>query len=187
MTSARRLHHTYADYLRLERDSPIKHEYCDGEIFAMAGGTPEHGALCAEIISVIRGQLPPGCRVMTSDVKVRIEASDLSTYPDATVVCGPLERDKEDENSLTNPRLVVEVTSASSEDYDRGEKLSHYKQLPSVQTVLIVSHKTKRVTVIARKGKGWEETEFRSSEVALSTAPSLSLDVDSIYPVLAGM
>ena len=59
--------------------------------------------------------------------------------------------------------------------------------LPSVQTVLIVSNKTKRVTVIARKGKGWEETEFRSSEVALSTAPSLSLDVDSLYPALAGM
>lgn len=186
MTSARRLHHTYADYLRLEKGSPIKHEYCDGEIFAMAGGTPEHGALCAEMISVIRAQLPTGCRVMTSDVKIRIEPSDLSTYPDATVVCGPFERDKLDENSLTNPMLVVEVTSPSSEDYDRGEKLSHYKQLPSVQTVLILSHKTKRLTVIERQGRQWVETEYRSSEVARCAAPGLSFDVDALYAVLTG-
>ncbi len=187
MVSARRLHHTYADYLVLERSSPIKHEFCDGEIFAMAGGTPEHATLSAEVISAIKPKLAAGCRVMTSDVKVRIDQSDLSTYPDATVICGRVERDAQDENAVTNPVLVVEVTSPSSEDYDRGEKLSHYKQLPSLQTVLIVSHRTKRITVVEREGKTWRVTEFRSSEIARSTTPLLGFDVDALYAVLEDM
>lgn len=187
MTSARRLHHTYLDYLRLERESPIKHEYCDGEIFAMAGGTPEHATLSAEIIALIRGQLPAGCHVMTSDVKVRIESSDLSTYPDATVVCGPVKRDAADENAVTNPVLVVEITSPSSEDYDRGEKLSHYKQLASLQAVLIVSHRERRVTVIERAAKTWHVTEFRSSERAEVKTPGLTLEIDALFRVLEGL
>lgn len=188
MFSARRLHHTYEDYLRLEQESAVKHEYCDGEIFAMAGGTPEHGLLSAEVISLIRAQLREGCRVMTSDVRVRIEASDLSTYPDATVVCGPLQRSAKDEHAVVNPVLLVEVTSASTEDYYRGEKLSHYKQLPSLRTVLLVSHKARRVTVVQRSGDTWgPPTEFRSSETVACAEPALSIAVDRLYAVLEGI
>ncbi len=187
MSTARRLHHSYAAYVLLEKDSPIKHEYCDGEIYAMAGGTPEHGALCGSALTLLAPQLPAGCRVLTSDVKVRIAASDLSTYPDASIVCGAAERDGLDPNAITNPVLVVEVTSPSSEDYDRGEKLSHYRQLPSLKAVLIVCHKTKRVTVVARTAAGWTTTEFRSGEVARLAEPALSLDVDQLYRALDGL
>lgn len=188
MFSARRLHHTYEDYLRLENESPVKHEFCDGEIFAMAGGTPEHGLLSAEVISMIRAQLPEGCRVMTSDVRVRIEASDLTTYPDATVVCGPLQRSAKDEHAVVNPMLLVEVTSASTEDYDRGEKLSHYKQLPSLRTILIVSHKTRRVTVLERRSDGWAApVEYRASETLACVEPRLAISVDQLYAILDGI
>jgi Uma2 family endonuclease len=185
MTTARRPHHTYADYVLLEKDSPIKHEYGDGEIYAMAGGTPEHGALAGAVLAMLAPQLSKECRVLTSDVRVRIEASDLSTYPDASVVCGPVQRDRLDANAIINPVVVVEVTSPSSEDYDRGEKLSHYKQLPSLRAILLVSHRTKRVTVVARRTT-WETTEFRAGETAQIEEPALTLEVDRLYAVLEG-
>lgn len=187
MTTGRRLHHTYADYVRLEKDSPIKHEYCDGEIYAMAGGTPEHGALAMSLATILVPQLRGECRLLSSDVRVRIEASDLTTYPDVSIVCGPAARDAIDAHAITNPVLVVEVTSPSSEDYDRGEKLSHYKQLPTLKAVVVVSHKAERVTVVARAAAGWETTEFRSGEVARIGEPALSLDVDQLYRVLEGL
>ena len=178
--------YTLDDYFTVEAMSEIKHEFHKGEIFAMAGGTPEHAALSAEIITIIRPQLPDGCRAMTSDVRVRIESSDLCTYPDATVVCGKVERDRLDQNAIINPSVVIEVTSPSSEDYDRGEKLSHYRQIPSLQTIIIVSHKTKRLSVFKRFGNTWTASEFRSSEVATCEDPPLQIDVDALYRVLDG-
>jgi Uma2 family endonuclease len=185
MFSARRVRHTYEDYLALEQGSPIKHEYCDGEIYAMAGGTPEHGALAAAVIAQLRGQLPVDCTVFSSDVKVRVEASDLSTYPDVSVVCGKLVRDAKDPTAITNPMLLVEVTSPSSKDYDRGEKLSHYTQLASLRFVLIVAHDARRLTVVSRESGTWSIVEYRGG--AHARMGDLSVDVDALYAVLAAM
>ena len=82
------------------------------------------------------------CSVYSSDLKVRIEATDFSTFPDAAVVCGNRELSSLDRNAVVNPTLLVEVTSPSTEDYDRGEKLSQYKQLPSLRAVLLVAHRS---------------------------------------------
>ena len=84
----RRVHHSYAEYLALEEESPIRHEYLDGEIYAMAGGTPDHAALAAAVIQRLGAALPTGCRMFTSDLRIRIAETGLSTYPDATIVCG---------------------------------------------------------------------------------------------------
>ncbi len=81
-TSARRVHYTYAQYLALEDESSVRHEYLDGEIYAMAGGSPDHAALAAAVISIVGGRLPPGCRMFTSDLRVRIAPTGLTTYPD---------------------------------------------------------------------------------------------------------
>jgi Uma2 family endonuclease len=124
-TSARRVHYTYAEYLALEEESSVRHEFLDGEIHAMAGRSPDHAALAAALIGVLRGQLPPACRAFTSDLRVRIPATGLTTYPDAAVVCGRTQRAAEDPLAVTNPVLLIEVTSPSTEDYDRGEKLRH--------------------------------------------------------------
>jgi Uma2 family endonuclease len=184
MFSARKVHHSYADYVQLEHESRVKHEYCDGEIYAMAGGTPEHGALAMALASMLRDQLPALCTVLSSDVKVRITASDLSTYPDLSVVCGPVVRDSIDANAIVNPTILVEITSPSKKDYDRGEKLSHYKQIASLQFVLLVSHENARVTVVERKDATWSIAEFRAGETAVTHAPALRIDVDRVYAVL---
>src|SRR5688572_26967545 len=136
MSSARRIHHRYDEYLRALELSQVKLEYCEGEIYAMAGGTPAHADLAASAMRLLGNALSGRCRVSSSDLKVRIEATDLSTFPDATVVCGERTTSATDKNAVTNPTLLVEVTSNSTEDYDRGEKLSHYQQCPSVQAVL---------------------------------------------------
>src|SRR5438093_6264582 len=108
-TTARRLHYTYAEYLALEEESPIRHEYLDGEIYAMAGGTPDHAALAAAMIGLLRAFIPLPCRVFTSDLRIRT-STGLSTYPDAAVVCGKTLRAADDPIAVTNPCLLVEVT-----------------------------------------------------------------------------
>ncbi len=182
MSTARRYRHSYEAYLRLEAESPFKLEFSDGEIFAMAGGTPEHGALAMRLVALVTPLLPAGCRVLSSDVKVRVVASDLGTYPDLSVVCGPLARAADDPNAVTNPRFIFEVTSPSTEDYDRGDKLSQYKQLASLEAVHLVSHRRKEITVVKRGPDGFSETVYRGSE----ECPLLGgfLAVDALYSVL---
>lgn len=180
MTTAKRLHYSYDEYLRLLEQSTIKLEYCDGIIYAMAGGTIAHAALSANVTSALKRVLK-GCQVFSSDLKVRIEASDLSTFPDVSAVCGPVESSPVDAHALSNPSILVEVTSRSTEDYDRGDKLSHYKQLGSLRAVVFVSHRAREVTVVSRAKKGWTEHVFRAGEVLTLDAPALSIPVDELY------
>lgn len=181
MTTARRVHYSYEEYLAVLEVSGVKLEYCDGEIYAMAGGTPAHADLAASATRLLGNALRSECRVSSSDLKVRIEATDLSTFPDVTVVCGERHVAEIDRNAVINPTLIVEVTSQSTEDYDRGEKLNHYKQCPSLEVVLFVSHRRQQVTVVSRTSKGWEQREWRSGESVELEAPKLSLSVDELY------
>jgi Uma2 family endonuclease len=186
MSTARRLHHSYEEYLRVEEQGVLRHEFLDGEIYAMAGGTPEHGALAARILMELGAKLPL-CTPLTSDVRVRIEATGLTTYPDVTFICGPLLRSDLDRTAVTNPTLLVEVTSPSTEDYDRGDKRSHYMQLPSLRALLLVSHAAPRITVVERVDGDWRTTDFRSGERARIETPALELDVDAVYAALASL
>jgi Uma2 family endonuclease len=112
---------------------------------------------------------------------VRIEATDLSTFPDGSVVCGEIQRSKIAKNAVTNPTILFEVTSRSTEDYDRGDKLSQYKQLPSLRAVLIISHRSKSITVFERSSSGWDEREVRSGAAVKLADPAVSFAVDAIY------
>lgn len=180
MSTARRLHHSYEDYLRLLEMSPTKLEYCDGEIFAMAGGTPAHADLAASAIRIL-GNALQDCRVSSSDLRVRIEATGLSTFPDVTVVCGNRRVASIDQHAVVNPTLLVEVTSRSTEDYDRGEKLSHYLQIPSLQAVLFISHRRVQVTLVERHDQGFDIKEAESGEIVRVPALGLQLSVDELY------
>lgn len=175
------LHSSYDEYLRMLERSEFKLEYCAGVIRPIAGGTITHAALGAAAARVLGIALGSGCRVFSSDLKVRIEASDLSTFPDVTIVCGPYTPSPIDPHAVTNPSLLVEVTSRSTEDYDRGDKLSHYKQLPSLRAVLFVSHRSRRITIVERTERGWAEREVRSGERATLTTPALDIAVYDIY------
>ena len=181
MSTARRLHHSYDEYLRVLEISMVKLEYCDGEIYAMASGTPAHAELAAAIGRLVGNALLGRCSVYSSDLKVRIEATGLSTFPDASVVCGNRELSPIDRNAVVNPTLLIEVTSPSTEDYDRGEKVSQYKQLPSLRAVLLISHRRPQVTVVERTDDGWKERELRSGERVILAAPSLNISVDELY------
>lgn len=181
-TSHRGLHYTYAEYLAVEEESPVRHEYLDGEIYAMAGGSPDHAALAAAVIGLLGPQLPPGCRTFTCGLRVRVAATGLSTYPDAAVICGRTERAPDDHLAVVNPLVLVEVTSPSTEDYDRGEKLRQYRHLASVREVLIVSHREVRLTVHRRGDDGaWTTVEATAAQSLTLESLSARLAVDDVY------
>lgn len=185
MTSVFPLHrYTYQDYVWLEEQSSTRHEFLEGEIVAMAGGTPEHAAMAAEVIGQLREHVRNGaCRVFTSDLGVRVVATGLATYPDASVICGPTERDPEKKTNVVNPRVLVEVTSDGTEHYDRGEKLEHYKQIPTLEAVVVVSHREPRIEVWSRaRGSGeWLRTEAGPTSKAAIPALNCALDVDAVW------
>jgi Uma2 family endonuclease len=181
MTAASRPVYRIDEYVRLEEHANVKHEFLDGLIWARAGGTPEHAAMASAIIVALGSQLRgKPCRVYTADARVRVVATGLDTYPDVTVVCGREERDVEDKNALTNPVVLVEVTSDSSEGYDRGDKLAHYKRIPSVRAVVIVSHRERSIDVHGRLADGsWAEATARDrAEIA---SIGCVLEVDEVY------
>ncbi len=181
MTTAKRLHYDYEDYLRLLRTSDVKLEFCDGVIYAMAGGTPAHAFLGGAAIRLLGQALIGRCKVSSSDLRIRVDASDLSTYPDASVICGGVQTSAIDNMAATNPSILVEVTSRSTEDYDRGDKLSHYKQLTSLNAVVFISHRARRVTVVQRTATGWDERDFRGGETVVIQEPALTLSIDELY------
>jgi Uma2 family endonuclease len=178
-------HHRYTwnEYLAFERTSNVKHEFCEGEIFAMAGGTPTHAVLGLAVGSELRLQLAGrDCRAYSSDLRIRVPATGLGTYPDATVICGRPEADPEDENTLINPIVLVEVLSASTEAFDRGEKLEHYQQIPSLREYVLVSWREPLIEVIRREDDGrWRRFEARRHGAVRLESIDCALDVDRIY------
>lgn len=179
--AARRPHYSLQDYLLIEEMSGVRHEYLDGDILAMAGGTPDHARICANVISLLSNRLEGRpCAVFTSDVRVRVQASGLDTYPDVSVVCGRAERDAEDKDALTNPVVLVEVTSPSTEAYDRGAKLDHYKRIPSLREVLLVAHGERRVEVWRRREDDRWTADVTATEARLD-ALGCQLPLDLIY------
>lgn len=191
MTLPARQLFTFRDYVDLEEDSTVKHEFLDGWVWAMAGGTPDHTAIAVNVSTLLNNQLRGrSCRVFGSDLRVRVRATGLSTYPDVSVVCGKLEMDPEDPKGHTvlNPQVVVEVLSPSTETYDRGEKLEHYQQISSLCEVVLVAHDERRVDVWRRaKDLRWDQAVARSDDIA--HLPSLGCDLplkEVFYDPLAG-
>lgn len=146
VTRAPRLHrYTFQEYLALEASSTVRHEFLAGEIYAKAGGTPQHAALAMAVGAALLNQTRGGpCRGHSSELRVRSLATGLTTYPDVTVVCGPYETDPQNKNTIVNPRVLVDVTSESTEEYDRGEKLDSYQRIPSLEAVILVCTTARR-------------------------------------------
>ena len=180
--NAHRVHYTFRDYLGLEAVSNVKHEYLDGQIYAMAGGTPSHAALASAVAGQLYAQVRGGpCTIHSSDLRVRVLATGLATYPDLTLVCGPRELDPEDANTVTNPTLIVEVLNPSTEEYDRGEKLEHYQRIPSLRQVVLVSQTPPRLEVWTREGDAWTHREAREGDVAELDSIGGRVDVRELY------
>lgn len=131
---------TIPEYLDLERGSEAKHEYWNGEIYAMAGASPNHTLIAANIIISLGSQLKgKPCRVHTGDLRVKVNATGLYTYPDVVIICGQPRYEDRQKDTLLNPTVIVEVLSKSTEAYDRGVKFGHYRTLDSLTDYLLVS------------------------------------------------
>jgi Uma2 family endonuclease len=174
---------SYAEYLEREARSEVRHEFLRGEVYAMAGGTPEHGALAAalarELSNALRGK---PCGVYSSDLRVHVPATGLTTYPDLSVVGGRLEAHPEDPNAVTNPIVLVDVLSDSSEAHDRGAKAAHYRKLASLREYVLVSRRERRIEVMRRGDRGvWELHEAGAGESIELASLGVRLSVDAVY------
>ena len=178
-----RLHrHSYADYLAVEEVSTVKHEFLDGEIYAMAGGSVRHAALSAAALAALHTQLQGRCRVYSSDLRLRVLATGLASYADVAVVCGPVETDPDQADTVTNPTLLVEVLSPGTIDYDLGEKFEHYQQIPSLRAVVYVWQDRRQIELRERMPDGsWRrETAVAGQQIAITT-PECRISVDALH------
>lgn len=141
------------DYLHLEAESPIKHEYIDGYVYAMAGATDAHVTIAGNLFAMLRNHLRgSACRVYISDMKARVEARNCFYYPDVMVTCDP--RDAETDTYKRFPKLIVEVLSASTEAFDRGDKFASYQALESLDEYVLINTRQQRVESFRRSADG---------------------------------
>ena len=183
-SAAAKLYMSYADFIVFEEKSETKHEWLDGVVYDMAGGTPDHAGIKAQVIILLGAQLRGRrCRVFDSDLAIRILATGLFTYPDASVVCSKPEMDPANKNALTNPRIIVEVLSDSTEKYDRGEKFAHYQRIPSLAEYVLVSQHEPCIEVFRQTSPGkWEPCEKAvSGQTIQLKSLECELSVDEVY------
>jgi Uma2 family endonuclease len=162
---------TPAEYLAVERKAEFKSEYLRGEMFAMAGASEEHCLIKDNLAAEVRSQLRGTCRVVTSDLRVRVDATGLYTYPDVVIYCDKPQFEDDAFDTLLNPRAIVEVLSDSTEKYDRGAKFRHYRQIPSLQEYVLVAQDEALAERHVRQPDGsWLLTEFAGLDRVLEFA-----------------
>jgi Uma2 family endonuclease len=169
---------TEAEYLEIERAAEFKSEFFDGEMFAMAGGTPQHSLIATNLAGEFKHRLKGRpCAPYNADLRIKIEATGLLTYPDLSVICGPLQFAEGTNDTVVNPTLLVEVLSDSTEAYDRGKKFEPYRQIPTIKEYLLVSQKEPRIKQFVRqKDGGWLLSEAVGTKANLEL-PSLQISL----------
>ena len=141
------------DYLKAEETSPIKHEYRYGEVYAMAGASNTHVIIAGNMFAMLRNHLRGrGCQTYISDTKAHIELLDIYYYPDVIVSCD--QRDREFNNFIRYPCLIIEVLSSSTEAFDRGDKFADYRQMESLKEYVLVSQNRQSVESFRRNPEG---------------------------------
>lgn len=173
---------TVEQYLDLERTSEVRHEYLDGLVYALAGGTAAHSRLTANVIASLHAALRASpCGVYTSDTKVRVTATRF-VYPDASVGCRGVERTDRGDEWLTAPVLVVEVLSRSTAAFDRGGKAELYRQVETLRDYVLVDT-TRRLVEVHSRGAGdsWTVRRYGAGTEADVPGLALRLAVDDVY------
>jgi Uma2 family endonuclease len=172
MSSQSKTYLTPEEYLALERQAEYKSEYFNGEMFAMVGASRRHNLIAGNIFGELRQQLKGRpCEAYTNDMRVRIPATGLYTYPDVTVVCGEPKFEDEFIDTLLNPTLIVEVLSASTASYDRIKKFGYYRAVESLAEYLLVAQDEYKVEQYVKQPDGrWLLTDIRSLEGVVEMA-----------------
>jgi Uma2 family endonuclease len=172
------------EYLRLERQAEYKSEYLNGEIFAMSGASRNHNLIAGNIFGELRDQLKHHpCQAYISDMRVKVMATGLYTYPDVIVVCDEPEFEDKEVDTLLNPTMLIEVLSPSTERYDRIAKTSYYRTIDSLAEHLLVAQNEVRVEQYARQPEGqWLLSEYLTLD-AIVSLPSIScrLKLSDVY------
>lgn len=185
MTQAANEPYTYAEYLALEEKSIEKHEYYQGEVIVMAGGSSEHTAIAVNVAgSLIAALRPTSCRVFGSDLKIRIAAVDYSTYGDVIVTCGELDYYQGRSDIITNPLLIVEVLSPATRNFDQSKKFELYRNLASFEHYLLVDAERMYVEYRQKNGFFWQVSYYTelSQTVKLQLPPAeTALNLNLIY------
>ncbi|HEB62759.1 MAG TPA: Uma2 family endonuclease [Bacteroidetes bacterium] len=175
------------EYINQEIESGTKYEYHNGKIYALAGGTLNHGLISGNIYLEIGIQLKNkanNCLPFNSDVKLFIEATNSYVYPDAMVICGEIEESSENKNSVINPILIVEVLSKSTADYDRGDKFYLYRHLPSFREYVLVEQKKYVVDVHYKHEKSdfWRITRYKGlDEMIILQSLGIEISMEDLY------
>ena len=169
---------TEAEYFEIERAADFKSEFFEGEMFAMAGGTPQHSLIATNLAREFGNRLKAGrCVAYNADLRVKVEATGLCTYPDLSVICGELRLAGGTDDTVVNPVVLVEVLSDSTEGYDRGKKFEHYRQIPTLLEYLLVSQREPRLEQFVRQADGrWLLNEASGMEKHLEV-PSLRISI----------
>ena len=182
-------HYTVEEYLRLEEDSLEKYEYRDGEIVAMAGGTPDHSLILANVIGELRARLKgKPCRLYESNLRVKDPRKVLYHYPDATIICGPALFEAQDakKSTVINPRVIVEVLSPSTEGYDRGMKFSRYREIESFEEYVLITQEEPSIETFLRQPDGtWSLAAYNGRD-AIAKIRCLGIDLP-LAEVYAGV
>ena len=183
-------HYTLEEYLDLERKSETKYEYHDGRIVAMAGGRPEHSQIAqntSAALSIALGE--KDCIIYGSDLKVKIEKSNRIVFPDLMVICNGLEMYKNTVDIITNPSLIIEVLSPSTERYDRTGKFKLYRQLPSFKEYVLISTDVPTVEIFYRERADYWHIETAiglDSEIHLKSI-NCTIQLKDIYRKVKGL
>lgn len=173
---------SYAEYLELTERAEVRHEFIDGRVVAMAGGSIEHSRLVARIGHLLQQGLEGRpCNVFSSDGRVRIETTNRSTYPDVSVVCGPVVPAADDPHGITNPTVIVEVLSDTTEKEDRGSKFAHYRRLKSLEEYVLLAQDVPRIEIFRREAEVWTLREYGPGDQIELASLALSIAVDRIY------
>ncbi|MBX3000840.1 MAG: Uma2 family endonuclease [Caldilineaceae bacterium] len=169
--------YTEEEYFALEEASEIKHEFYRGEIFAMTGGTVNHNRITRNVLTALDSRLQGGrCEAFGSDLRVWIEAHSLYTYPDVLVVCGGVDIADRRNDTITNPQVIVEVLSPSTQAYDQGEKFVFYRTIPTLQEYVLIHQETPHIIHYRKQAEGWLLTDLLSIDDRL-TLSSLNVEI----------
>lgn len=143
------------EYLAIERAAETRSEYWDGQMFAMAGASEDHVVIADNLLVLLQSQLrQTGCRAFSSDLRVKVSASGLYTYPDLSVVCGERQFERGGVDTLLNPTAIFEVLSPSTEAYDRGKKFEQYSRLETLREYVLVAQDEAKVERFTRQDDG---------------------------------
>lgn len=173
------------DYIEVEQVTNTRHEYHDGTIYAIAGGSIEHGLISGNTYGELKFNLREkgsDCKAINNDVKLHVESLNKFLYPDVMVVCGEMERSTKEQNAIVNPSVIVEVLSNSTEAYDRGDKFFAYRQITTLREYILIHQYKAQIEVYTRKNDLWRITRIEGLDESFKiNALDIFINLKNVY------